>query len=163
MKIKNIVILIVLCFKLFTLHAHILSDTDASKQSFKDRLRFFMGVGAQFGGQGSYFNLQPQLGYQIKPKWIAGLGLNWQYYQYSGAKTSIIGGNVFTRYAWHPKAYTQFEFQELNYFNKWHSYAMIGAGIIPSKGFYLSAYYLLLYPKDNIYRAPYIIRFGVFF
>ena len=163
MKIKNIVILIVLMLKLFTLHAHIHSDTDSTKHSFKDRLRFFMGAGGQIGGPYSHFSIHPQVGYQITPKFTTGIGVNWQYFPYLTRNSSIYGGNAFARYLIRPSVFTQLEFQELNFNNQWQEYAMVGLGTIQNRGVYIAAYYLLLYPSNNLYRAPYFIRFGMCF
>jgi hypothetical protein len=163
MKIKNIVILIVLMLKLFTLHAHIHSDSDSTKQSFKDRLRFFMGAGGQIGGPYSNFSLHPQVGYQITPKLTTGIGANWQYFPYLTSYSNIYGANAFARYLIRPSVFSQLEFQELNYINQWQQYAMLGLGTIQNRGVYIAAYYLLLYPSNNLYKAPYFIRFGISF
>jgi hypothetical protein len=163
MKIKNIAILIVLMLKLFTLHAHINDDTNVSKQSFKDRLRFFMGAGGQISGPYSNLSLHPQIGYQLNPKLITGIGLNWQYFPNKTSYANLYGGNIFARYLIKPKLFSQLEFQNLYYNHQWQQYGMIGIGTIPQRGVCITAYYLFLYPSNSIYKSPYVIRFGVFF
>ena len=141
-------------------------EEDLSKLSFKERLTFNIGGGIgglMLSNTYSSINLMPQVGYRVTSKFTTGLGANFQYYKninYSNNAYLIYGGNAFARYKINEVLFAQTEFQMLNFQNTWNQYALIGGGFNPIPKMYVSAYYLLLYPNNNIYNAPYVIRVG---
>lgn len=168
MKFKNILFFTSLLLYAYTsLGQTQKSDKeDLSKLKFKERLTFNMGGGLMLGNVYSNINLQPQIGYRISSKFTMGLGANFQYYKntyYSNSAFLIYGGNAFARYRLNDYFFLQSEYQMLNFRQTWGQYALIGGGYTPSKGLYVSAYYLLTYPQDNLYNAPYVLRVGFMF
>jgi hypothetical protein len=170
MNFKNILFF---CFFLYTTPLAFSQNEepkkeDLSKLSFKQRLVYNIGGGLFFGTI-TNVNLLPQVGYRITPRLTSGIGGNFMYYRdnrYTGNNEFIVyGGNVFTRYAVSQEFFLQAEDQVLvyNYNSVPGNYGLIGGGYRPGKGVYISAYYLLFYPPDNIYGAPYLIRFGFIF
>lgn len=144
------------------------SGSDFSRLSFKQRLTFNLGGGFMLGNTQSNINILPQLGYRVTERFTTGLGGNFQYYKNTFFSTEpflIYGGNVFARYTITQNFFAQGEYQLLNFDRNWGEYGLIGGGYIPSRGLYISAYYLLLYPSgnNNIYGAPYVIRGGFIF
>jgi hypothetical protein len=171
MKSKNILffsllITFISCFNTSSLQARD-KDTSLRSLSFKERLQFNLGGGLAIGNTITNINVLPQIGYRVTPKFTTGLGANFQYYRntfFSPDPFMIYGGNVFTRYTINPNIFLQAEYQLLNFRNIWNEYALIGGGYSPGSGFYISAYYLVIYPyNNNIYGAPYVIRAGFMF
>jgi hypothetical protein len=168
MKFKNILFFSTLLLNLLDLHGQNQKpkDEDLSKLSFKERLTFNVGGGIMFGNTYSNIHLQPQVGYRVTPKFTTGIGANFQYYRNTYLSNSaflIYGGNAFARYKINASVFAQTEYQMLNFQQNWGQYALIGGGYTPTRGIYVSAYYLLLYPSNNIYNAPYVVRMGFMF
>lgn len=169
MKFKNILFFSLLFCASTLLYSQ--NDKDSSgglsNLSFRQRLSFNIGGGLMIGNTYSNINILPQIGYRVTPRFTAGLGGNFQYYKntfYSPDAFLIYGGNVFSRYTLTDNFFLQGEYQLLNFDQNWGEYALIGGGYIPSRGVFISAYYLLLYPaSNNIYGAPYVIRAGFIF
>lgn len=163
------------CILLFTCHLANgqWRDTSArhalSQKSFKQRLRFNINGGLVFGTI-TNINIQPQLGYQLTPRFIPGIGGNFMYYRdnrYTGNNQLVVyGANAFGRYMISPYIFGQVEIQALqtSYSVAPGYYGLVGGGYTPGGGFYLSAYYLFLYPTgNNIYGLPYLFRVGYMF
>ena len=168
MKFKNILFFTALLLNLLDASSQNQKrkKEDLSKLSFKDRLTFNVGGGLMIGNTYSNINIMPQVGYRVTPKFTTGIGTNFQYYKntnYSSNALLIYGGNAFARYKINDVLFAQTEYQMLNFQNNWGQYALVGGGYTPTAGFYVSAYYLLLYPNNNIYNAPYVVRVGFMF
>lgn len=173
MKLKNILFL---CMLLCTIHlskAQNNQDTTQNagqneqrkKLNIRDKISFNIGGGLWFG---SYTNISllPQIGYRVTDKLTTGVGVNFHYYKNNTISSSpymIYGGNVFARYFLLDNLFTQAEYQLLQYDNFLGDYALLGGGYRSMDGFYISGYYLLRYPSNNAYGAPYIIRIGFLF
>lgn len=176
MKVKNI-LFFVLFFGLTQILAGQTNES-SSKDSvrrvpFRKRLVFNLGGGGGFGSFNGVstvnINLQPQVGYKIRENLIAGVGANYQYLKFGISKYQVYGGNTFLRYRINEQFFLQSEYQLLNYSYQsastgWNEYVLVGGGYFPGAGFYISAYYLLVYPvNNNIYGAPYVFRAGFIF
>lgn len=165
MKFKNILFFTALLLNLLDARGQNqkTKEEDLSKLSFKERLTYNVGGGLMVGNNYSNINIMPQVGYRITPKFTTGIGTNFQYYKNNYLSNSaflVYGGNAFARYKVNEVLFAQTEYQMLNFRNNWGQYALIGGGYTPTAGFYISAYYLLLYPSNNIYNAPYVLRVG---
>ncbi|MDP2176124.1 MAG: hypothetical protein Q8K70_09480 [Bacteroidota bacterium] len=165
MKVKNILIIIVLVCLHASLNAQIEEKDSFKNRTFKERLTFNVGGGILFGTV-TNVNILPQIGYRLTPRLTTGIGGNFQYF--SDSRTPpidfmIYGGNAFTRFTVDPRLFLQAEYQKLYYNNTNGDYVMVGGGFMPGAGFFISAYYLLLYPPDNIYGQPFVIRGGFIF
>ena len=165
MKFKNILFFTALLLNLLDARGQNqkAKEEDLSKLSFKERLTFTVGGGLMVGNNYSNINIMPQVGYRITPKFTTGIGANFQYYKninYSSNAYLVYGGNAFARYKVNEALFAQTEYQMLNFQNNWGQYALIGGGYKPTAGFYISAYYLLSHPSNNIYNAPYVLRVG---
>lgn len=79
------------------------SNKDPKINPFKLKEKIYVGSGLNaFFGNRTFFYISPIVGYDIMPKWSAGLGTMYQYYRESfngnvGYLHSI-GGGIFTRY-----------------------------------------------------------------
>lgn len=172
MKLKNILLLCVVFYTLQHCAAQELEDNsedekeDLSILPFKDRLTFNMGGGFMFGTF-TNINLQPQIGYRVTPNLTSGIGLTFQYFKDNSFNSDpflIYGGNVFSRYRISSNLFVQAELQALQFNENLGQYGLIGGGYISPDNFYISAYYLVFYPKNNnAYRVPYVLRFGFMF
>ena len=166
MKFKNILFFSFLLLSAFEGFAQNVKDSanELSGLSFKDRLTFNIGGGLMFGNTYTNVNLQPQIGYRITPRFTSGIGGNFQYYRNTFLSPDpflIYGGNVFSRYMVSDNLFAQAEYQLLQFRESWGEYALLGGGYMPSRGVFVSAYYLLMYPRsNNLYGAPYVIRIG---
>ncbi|MDI1235819.1 MAG: hypothetical protein PSX81_16200 [bacterium] len=176
MKIKNILFFVLFFGLIRILDAQNIADLprdSTGKVPFRKRLVFNIGGGGGFGstnGQSTInINLQPQVGYRITNRLIAGVGANYQFLKFGPFKYQVYGGNTYVRYLISQQFFVQTEYQLLNYSYQnantgWNDYVLIGGGYFPGGGFYISAYYLLKFPpNNNIYGAPYIIRAGFSF
>ena len=168
MKFKNILFFTALLFNLIDLKGQNKKDTGQglSNLSFRERITFNVGGGFMLGNTYSNINIQPQVGYRITKNFTAGIGSNFQYYKNTYISSDaflIYGGNAFARYRISKEIFVQSEYQMLNFQQQWGQYALIGGGYTPAAGLYVSAYYLLLYPSNNIYNAPYVVRVGFMF
>jgi hypothetical protein len=170
MNLKNILFFCIFLYTApFALPQNQNDDTekeDLSKLTFRQRLVYNIGGGVTFGTI-TNVNLLPQIGYRITPRLISGIGGNFQYYRdnrFTGNNEFIVyGGNAFSRFFITPNLFAQAEYQALVYNNTLGNYAMIGGGFMPDSHFFISAYYLLLYPTNNIYGVPYVLRVGFAF
>jgi hypothetical protein len=138
--------------KFYTLALCVLLALPALAQqnfSFRDRLFF----GGSFGlSIGSYTDIEisPHVGYYITPRWAAGVGITYEYYNnkyhfvdpYSGQterfETYIWGYRIFTNYVilnnvndWIPlgfnfRIFAHVEFEDLSYENRFFDYFATG-------------------------------------
>jgi hypothetical protein len=168
MNFKNILIF---CFFLYTAPVALTQNEENEEimdsLSFKERLVYNIGGGVTFG---TFTNIQvqPQVGYRITRRLTSGIGVDFQYYRdnrfTSNNEFLVYGGNVFTRFSITPQIYTQAEYQALTYSSTLGHYVLLGGGFTPGGNFFLSAYYLLVYPRNNnIYGMPYLVRIGFTF
>jgi len=86
-----------------------------SNLSFKDRLYWTGNIGLNYYNSVFYLNLSPQVGYRFTQKFSAGVGARYvyigsNYYQF---KTTIYGGNAFTRYNLTDNLFAHAEFERL--------------------------------------------------
>lgn len=84
---------------------------------FKDRLSFGGNFGLAFGSVVTSIVIAPTIGYNVSPKFTAGLGPIYQYYKdntYPNSGNSIYGGGVYGRYYPLDMIFLQTEFQVLN-------------------------------------------------
>lgn len=173
MKIPLRLFFALLVFHVFALQAQD-SDT-ASNTGNKSTVWSKIKKNTQFSMSGGFWigtftniNVQPQLGYRITDRWTSGIGGHFQYFQsaqFGQDPFYIYGGNVFSRYMLTENLFAQCEIQSLFFDQEWGKYGLLGGGYFPGGGgFYISAYYLFLYPPDrNIYGQPYVIRAGFIF
>jgi len=168
MKFKNILFFTALLLNLLDAKGQNQKNKseDLSKLSFKERLTFNIGAGLgglMLSNTYSSINVMPQVGYRVTPKFTSGIGANFQYYKNMNLSSNaylVYGGNAFARYTINEVLFAQTEYQMLNFQNNWNQYALIGGGFTPVDRLYISAYYLLLYPQNNVYNAPILLRVG---
>ncbi len=139
-SIKGKLIALALC-AMFALPA-----SAQSNFSFRDRL-FFGGSFGLMAGSYTDIELSPIVGYYITPRWAAGIGLTYEYYnnkyhwlidpktgQYERYETNIWGGRIFTNYVivnnvndWIPlglnfRIFAHVEYEALSYEKGFYSY-----------------------------------------
>jgi len=128
---------------------YVLTTTAQQKYSFRDRLFF----GGNFGlAIGSYTDIEvaPHVGYYITPRWAAGFGITYEYYnnkyhfldRYTGQterfETHIWGGRLFTNYVivnnvndfiplgFNFRIFAHVEYEALSYEKKFFKYDATG-------------------------------------
>lgn len=95
-------------------------EKETNDWKFKDRIYVGGGIQAQFGNT-MVIGASPIVGYRITEKLSAGVGATYLYYRikYPGNnvyKTSIYGGNVFTRYlVWKDNLFAHGEYGFINW------------------------------------------------
>jgi len=72
-------------------------DREEDQGSFADRLVFGGGIGFGFGTF-SFINVNPQIGYRITDKFMAGTGLDWYYQGGNGFNVRTIGPMLWAQY-----------------------------------------------------------------
>jgi hypothetical protein len=159
-----------------------------SDQSFGERLIFGGSTWLQLGTL-TRIDLFPTVGYKVTDKFIAGVGLNYQYlsvrYNYSNGQSirvteNYYGGRVFGQYFVVPPIFVWAELEATNgnFFNqetqsftrKFVYNPMIGAGYQQGNGdklgtgFYFLILYNLNYDEFNSqYSSPWVTRVGFAF
>ena len=94
--------------------------------SFVDHLRWGFNGGLSFGYGGGYIEIDPQVGYQFNPQFIAGVGVSYSYIreaifdpysgQYAGSySTSNYGGRLFAEYHFLPFLFAHAEYEAMNF------------------------------------------------
>lgn len=165
MNLKNILLICLFICSLITLKAQETNDSGSRRtpNKFKDKITFNMSGGVTFGTV-TNISLLPQIGYKIKPRWIAGVGANLHYFKVSNSSTEpliFFGGNAFTRYHLLPNLFVQTEYQKIQYLEFWNDYLMVGGGYVDPIGLTLSAYYVLIQPTNrSAYNSPFLFRIG---
>ncbi len=151
------------------------------KYKLNDRLVFGGNFGFQFGSV-TQVDISPLAGYKITPKYIAGIGLTYQYFKdnqgtYGNVETNIYGGRIFMKYAFIPQAFVQSEYEVLSlesrYFDILKIHAdkqrfllhslLVGGGLKQSIGersaVNLTILFNLIESANNPYSNP-VIRIG---
>lgn len=130
-------------------------EKDSLKEPFslKDKLYLGGSFGLSFGNI-TFIDLSPQLGYKIREKLSAGIGIKYQYFSErnisSGYKSSasIYGGSLFARRKLTDQLFLSAELEHINIENylysptqKWTNFFLVGAGYqsISRGGFSLNA------------------------
>ncbi len=165
MKVKNILFFIVFFSFIGVLTAQETQE-ELNKKTFKERLTYNLGGGLMIGTI-TNINILPQIGYRATPKFTVGVGANLSYFRdnrFSPALNfTMFGGNGFARYQISQNLFAQTEYQRLYFNGLGGDYVLAGGGYMPSNRFFISAYYLLKYPANNVYGQPYLIRAGLMF
>ncbi len=149
----------------------------SDKPTFRDRIFTGGGFGLSFSTYYNYFSLSPIIGYKITPKFVGGIGLQYQHYQYKtnpSISTNNYGGSVFLRYKIFAPFFLHTEYEYLNYqFNerdrKGFSSLMAGGGLFQpigrKAGIFVMALYNFSYQGSNslysIYNSPLVLRAGI--
>lgn len=165
MKFKNILFISLICISFSTIKAQETQE-DLKNKKFKERLTYNIGGGLNFGTI-TNISILPQIGYRITPKLSAGVGINFNYFRDNRFSPPdefmIYGGNTFARFQVIENLFLQTEYQRLNYNNTSGDYVLLGGGYNPGGGLFISGYYILKSPINNVYGAPYILRVGFMF
>lgn len=154
------------------------SNDELKEMTFGERLYF----GGMLGGSiGTITSLQvmPVVGYRLMHRWSAGVGVNYQYYQYTrppSFDTHIYGGNIHTRvYIWdHFFAHSEFEVLSMEVIdNSIPDYTrrrvavpalFVGAGyfmpIGQRSGFAITFLYDLIRDTYSPYPGNFVLRMG---
>lgn len=148
-----------------------------AKPPLKDRLYFGGNFGMQFGTV-TLLDISPLAGVMITPKFSAGAGLTYQYFddrRFIGGESSSYGGRIFTRYNVLPNIFAHAEFESINFDNYnvgteeferiWSNALFLGGGYFVPFGRVGGANFTFLYNvlHDNLrspYGEPYVIRLG---
>ena len=137
----------------------------ADRPPFKDRLVYGGNVGAFFGAA-TFVNLNPMVGYKIADPWVAGVGLNYLYYNTPGFNGSLFGKSVWTRLYFLDQFFAHSEFESIRYgqtgieqLNQRNvNVALVGLGY-QSNYFGIAVLYDLIQDPYSPYSSP-IIRIG---
>jgi hypothetical protein len=180
---KKFTLLLFLSTALFslTLHAQlplVERDQEPQQERFIDRM-FFGGVlGLQFGSS-TYIEVAPIVGYNITPRFAAGLGLKYIYYKYKDPynmsySSSEYGGGPFVRYFIFEGLFLHAEYEALNvevpeppyyinYSRQFINSVFLGGGYRQMIGARSSLDFLILYNINESIYSPYpnpIFRIG---
>jgi len=183
MKIR--IIIAVITFTILVAGCNLFAQDNTNmpkKQSrFIDRLVTGGDLGAQFGNE-TMINIAPIVGYKITDKFVAGIGITYQYYRskiYSTVfSTSIYGGSVFARYYIIQHFFLHAEYEALSletrYFDPsflvhkgnrfWIGSPMAGGGYSQPIGERAAFNIMILYNFNESIYSPYtnpVIRVGV--
>ncbi|MGM0650766.1 MAG: hypothetical protein ACQES1_09710 [Bacteroidota bacterium] len=73
---------------------------EETKPTFRERLRFGGGLGLSFGNI-TLVDVSPRLSYMIHPRWYAGIGVNYLYYnnKYYDFYAHMYGATLYNNYA----------------------------------------------------------------
>lgn len=177
LKISNFMTKL-LIFLIFTLvNVSLFSQNNGNyKESFINRVVLGGNLGLQFGST-TFIDISPTIGYKITPKFIAGVGVTYQYYRDKSVTpdyfTSIYGGRTFLTYHIYENLFAHIEYEHLRYqayilpsYDKdWvgvNSY-LVGGGytqkISPNLGVAITILYNLNETVYSFYSNP-IIRVG---
>lgn len=135
------------------------------KPKFKERLTFGGNLGAFFGTN-TFVNINPLVGYKIKKDWVAGIGINYVYYNNPFFRGSLLGKSVWSRYYFLEQFFAHTEFESIRYtksnfadLNKRNvNVALVGLGY-QANGFGVSIMYDLIQDPYSPYSSP-LIRVG---
>ncbi|MEI6489677.1 MAG: hypothetical protein WCP52_11985 [Bacteroidota bacterium] len=148
---------------------------EEAEDSFWKKTFFGGGLGLSFGNP-TYVDVSPILGYRINEKVHAGVGVNYQYYEYDYGSyrftTNIYGGSVFGRYYIKKDFFTHGEIEYLNLaaYNNIEkrigvTSVLVGGGYIQRFSQYSGIVAMVLYNLTqndySPYASPLIIRLGV--
>lgn len=152
---------------------------DKEPKSFKDKLYYGGNVALQFGssagGNYTFIEVSPLVGYRVTEKYSVGVGVNNVYYSNLYGSFYVYGGRVFNRYLITDNIFAHAEYLNLNFpvhlsGRKWYPRALLGAGyryqIGGNVSLYAIALYDLLYPTYSTstagypYGSPWDIRIG---
>lgn len=152
-------------------------NTEADTIPIKDRMYFGGNFGMQFGTI-TMIDLSPLTGVMITPKFSAGVGFTYQYFndsRFAGGSSSSFGGRIFSRYNILPNIFLHTEIEKLNFdhfdfatdrFGRiWSNAFFVGGGYFMPFGQRGGVNFTLLYNliHDNLrspYIEPYVIRVG---
>lgn len=135
---------------------------------------FFGGYFGLTFGTVTNIELSPQVGYHITPRFDAGLGISYRYYNDSRYKfsTQMYGGNVFTRLFVFQNLFAYAEVEQINlevlnlqyeYERKWVNSVFVGGGYQQKMGERFAVNLMILWNVNETRYSPYtnpIIRMG---
>lgn len=176
---KILSILFILLFYFTVCYAQ--ESTTVKKSKLKDNLVF----GGNFGlslGTNTYIDLSPTVGYKFGDRYIAGVGVVYNYYSstYYDFRTNIYGGKVFNSFLVYDNIFIHGEYEVLSLESQYFDYALkhqnetrfYSAGLLIGGGYrqYFSersyASVMILFnlndTPNSIYQNP-IIRIGINF
>jgi hypothetical protein len=155
--------------------------SSASWLKLKEKLVFggfvMPGYGVSSFGSTFYVSANPNIGYRITEKLVAGVGFNYNYINFKpkvgkAYSQSIYGPNAFARYLVFENVFAQIQYDKLNqpdYYSPnassriWVDYLLAGGGyyqrIGDRSGMVLSIMYNLTPNRNSVYRNP-VIQFG---
>jgi hypothetical protein len=144
------------------------NEKEEEKGKFKDKLTFGGNIGAFFGTN-TFINVNPLVGYKVTEKWVAGLGVNYIYYNNIGFQGSLLGKSIWSRYYLLENIFAHTEFEAIRYtqsslaeLNKRNvNVALVGLGY-QSNYFGISVMYDLIQDPYSPYSSP-LIRVGGMF
>lgn len=152
-----------------------------AQNKLSDRIFFGGGFGLSAGSDVTNISLSPQVGYKVTQRYLAGIGITYQYVKIKNIDSSInnYGWSVFNRYNITRQffAYSEFENLQFEFFTSLsperterdsYNSLLIGAGYSESLSGRASMSFMALYnvlydPADPIqpYDSPWVIRAGV--
>lgn len=162
--------------------AFLLSLSGFSQNSLSDRIVFGGGGGFNSSSSQTNISLLPQVGYRVTDRYIAGIGITYQYVNFKSPidkSLSNYGWSLWNRYQVFRQffAYGEFERLTFEYFTdlgfeqtdrKGYSSLLLGAGVSEQLGgrasLNFTALYNVLYDaSDPIqpYNSPWVLRAGV--
>ncbi len=176
-KIYKLVLVAILLFSTQYLYSQYYEKSKA-KQSFKEKLFFGGGLGFQFGNV-TAIDVSPIIGYRLTPKFHAGVGLSYSYYNYSnlGVSASNYSASIFTRFFLLDNIFAHGEVEALNAkvftsynpeqsYRKWIDSYLIGGGYFQRIGERSGMYIMVLWNLNENEFTPYnnpIVRIGFAF
>lgn len=156
--------------------------------SWKDKIFFGGNVGGSFGTYGSFFMIQPTVGYKVTEKFWTGLSPLYiynsrNYISYTtGQKFSqsvnAYGPGIFARYFINDEIFANAEYLGLSYtiyneangqnISRFSNSAFVGGGYMPGGNSTGGMYFIVLYDlaydqKTSFYGSPFDIRIGYIF
>lgn len=156
-------------------------SSSANWQNLREKLVFggfvMPGYGVSSFGSTFYVSANPNIGYRITEKLVAGVGFNYNYINFKpktgkAYSQSIYGPNAFARYMVFENVFAQVQYDKLNqpdYYSPnaqqriWVDYVLAGGGYYQRlgdrSGMVLSVMYNLTPNRNSVYRNP-VIQFG---
>lgn len=150
------------------------------KPPIRERIYFGINPGFAISSSITQISLSPQIGYMIKPRWSAGVGMNYLYLKYRNIDESdrILGASVFTNWRFYRQfllygEYERTQWQPRDIFLNQQPEIFVnalylGGGIYSAfsdkGGFMLLILYDFLYEEFRSVNAdPLVIRGGIVF
>jgi hypothetical protein len=150
----------------------------AHTDEWKDKFIFGGNAWGGFTSYGTFFTLQPWVGYKLRPKTIVGVGASYLYQTvnvppYPAYSESVYGPSLFVRQYIAEPIFLYGEYQALNFlaydaFNQlhrvWDSRLLLGGGYGASRGGYALVLYDVIWNRTSSHwSSPLVIRVGFAF
>lgn len=166
--------------KLFILGLLLVSVTSLAQNKLSDRIYFGGGGGLNVSSNQTNISASPQIGYKVTDRFIAGVGITYQYVKIKAIDKSLnnFGWSIFNIYSVTDQIFAYGEFERLTFefftdaaFERTdktgYNSLLLGAGFANSIGgraaFNTMVLYNVLYDpaEPGPYRSPWVIRAGI--